>query len=249
MASKKKAGGKGTAAGAHAGQAAGGSAKKRQQQAQEEQQQQQAKKQKKQQKEEEDSLSDDSSDEGTSSEGASSSEETSSEAGSDGSSDTSSSEGGNAGPAPSATNGDKPALQQAPAAKCHPNGRAYTVTMAVPGSIIDNTQSFEMANFVAGQVRLPGDYVTQSGAGSSKIWIAAALHPSRPAWHVRRQQHVKVRAAGVPCPPPWRRHPWPLRTWAGAPLPTKRLQRRCSPPPARPTRWHAPRRCLMWTNW
>jgi len=34
----------------------------------------------------------------------------------------------------------------------HPNGRRCTVSMAVPGSIIDNTQSFEMANFVAGQV-------------------------------------------------------------------------------------------------
>ncbi|KIZ00333.1 Uncharacterized protein MNEG_7627 [Monoraphidium neglectum] len=31
-------------------------------------------------------------------------------------------------------------------------GRRFTVTMAVPGSIIDNTQNFEMANFVAGQV-------------------------------------------------------------------------------------------------
>ncbi|GBF98374.1 hypothetical protein Rsub_10769 [Raphidocelis subcapitata] len=31
-------------------------------------------------------------------------------------------------------------------------GRRYTVSMAVPGSMIDNTQSFEMANFVAGQV-------------------------------------------------------------------------------------------------
>ena len=33
-----------------------------------------------------------------------------------------------------------------------PNGRRFTVTMAVPGSIIDNTQSAELANFVAGQV-------------------------------------------------------------------------------------------------
>lgn len=33
-------------------------------------------------------------------------------------------------------------------------GRRFTVSMAVPGSIIDNTQSFEMATFVAGQVRM-----------------------------------------------------------------------------------------------
>lgn len=32
------------------------------------------------------------------------------------------------------------------------SGRAYTVSMAVPGSIIDNTQSIEFATFVAGQI-------------------------------------------------------------------------------------------------
>jgi predicted SPOUT superfamily RNA methylase MTH1 len=32
------------------------------------------------------------------------------------------------------------------------SGRRYTVSMAVPGSIIDNTQNFEFATFVAGQV-------------------------------------------------------------------------------------------------
>jgi hypothetical protein len=31
-------------------------------------------------------------------------------------------------------------------------GRAYTVSMAVPGSMIDNTQNIEFATFVAGQV-------------------------------------------------------------------------------------------------
>lgn len=32
------------------------------------------------------------------------------------------------------------------------SGRKYTVSMAVPGSIIDNTQNIEFATFVAGQV-------------------------------------------------------------------------------------------------
>jgi hypothetical protein len=32
-------------------------------------------------------------------------------------------------------------------------GRPYTVSMAVPGSMIDNTQNIEFATFVAGQVR------------------------------------------------------------------------------------------------
>lgn len=32
------------------------------------------------------------------------------------------------------------------------SGRRYTVSMAVPGSIIDNTQNFEFATFVAGQI-------------------------------------------------------------------------------------------------
>lgn len=31
-------------------------------------------------------------------------------------------------------------------------GRSYTVSMAVPGSMIDNTQNIEFATFVAGQV-------------------------------------------------------------------------------------------------
>lgn len=33
-------------------------------------------------------------------------------------------------------------------------GRLYTVSMAVPGSMIDNTQNIEFATFVAGQVRI-----------------------------------------------------------------------------------------------
>lgn len=33
-----------------------------------------------------------------------------------------------------------------------PSGRRYTVSLAVPGSVIDNTQSMEFAIFVAGQV-------------------------------------------------------------------------------------------------
>ena len=32
------------------------------------------------------------------------------------------------------------------------NGRAWTVSIAVPGSIIDNTQNLEFATFVAGQI-------------------------------------------------------------------------------------------------
>lgn len=32
------------------------------------------------------------------------------------------------------------------------SGRSYTVTLAVPGSLIDNTQNIEFATFVAGQV-------------------------------------------------------------------------------------------------
>jgi hypothetical protein len=34
------------------------------------------------------------------------------------------------------------------------SGRCYTVSMAVPGSIIDNTQNIEFATFVAGQVSM-----------------------------------------------------------------------------------------------
>lgn len=37
-----------------------------------------------------------------------------------------------------------------------PSGRAWTVSLAVPGSIIDNTQNMEFAMFVAGQVRRGG---------------------------------------------------------------------------------------------
>lgn len=33
-----------------------------------------------------------------------------------------------------------------------PSGRSYTVSMAIPGSIIENTQNLEHATFVAGQI-------------------------------------------------------------------------------------------------
>lgn len=36
--------------------------------------------------------------------------------------------------------------------KPHPPGRSYTVSLALPGSIIENVQSAELATYVAGQV-------------------------------------------------------------------------------------------------
>ncbi|KAI8467461.1 MAG: putative RNA methyltransferase-domain-containing protein [Monoraphidium minutum] len=60
---------------------------------------------------------------------------------------------GKAEPPPAeAARGDNGGAAAAAGARAQGPGRRYTVTMAVPGSMIDNTQSFEMANFVAGQV-------------------------------------------------------------------------------------------------
>jgi hypothetical protein len=103
-------------------------------------------------------------------------------------------------------------------------GRRFTVTMAVPGSIIDNTQNFEMANFVAGQVGPPlstaaalqrqrrsGDANRVAPGLRNENTLLASWAPHvvplrsevRPGEHRASPAPPRARPRCNPCPLPW----------------------------------------------
>eukprot|EP00884_Botryococcus_braunii_P002841 jgi/Botrbrau1/12558/Bobra.0169s0094.2 len=92
-------------------------------------------------------------------------------------------------------------------------GRGYTVSFAVPGSVIDNTQTLEAATLVAGQIARAAaifnvdevvviddsDAARQGGMGSGAAFLARILQYMETPQYLRRAliaMHPDLRAAG-----------------------------------------------------
>jgi hypothetical protein len=63
-----------------------------------------------------------------------------------------------------------------------PSGRQYTVSLAVPGSVIDNTQNMEFAVFVAGQVGAPAAAVAAPPCLQLAGWPGLLPCQQQDAW-------------------------------------------------------------------
>lgn len=94
-----------------------------------------------------------------------------------------------------------------------PRGRPYTVSIAIPGSVIDNTQTTELATAVAGQIARTAaifkiDEVVviddaankQEGTiGAGAAFLARVLQFMETPQYLRRCHQLQVSHHGTPC--------------------------------------------------